>query len=456
MFERGQAKQEHLPRLLFLLHSWLSAGWTALLGTVVLLHIFVSPYTKVEEGFPLHAAHDLLFHRGDLAKYDHFEFPGVVPRSFLGRSPYQPARSGTQRCRDTFQCDLLPGLRRLNAPGRAVGACSPVRQHAGPRQGCSAVCCACRPGAIAPAPPACQADTRHCNPTQKCKVVQAQGLVCVLSLARLRSAVERVFGRPVGVAFFALTALQFHLPFYMSRTLPNTLALALISLACAEWLAGHRPARTVALLTFTMVHTHPHAPSGSLHMPTGGWLSSRPTTPGVAHLSCCLWQVVQRCDMLPLAGLIGLHMLLTGQVKLHQGIAYGLVAGAGSLLLTVACDSWLWQRWLWPEGEVLWFNTVLNRCAPTGPHQPSRHPMGRTPRMHFRRACICARGAVQELRVGCERVALVLDVRFAASTCARAAAGGCWRAARSPSSTAGGRGCSICGALFLPAAQGGA
>ena len=84
--------------------------------------------------------------------------------------------------------------------------------------------------------------------------VTVQGLVCVLSLARLRSAVEREFGRPVGVAFVALTALQFHLPFYMSRTLPNTLALALISLACAEWLAGNRPARTVALLTFTTVH----------------------------------------------------------------------------------------------------------------------------------------------------------------------------------------------------------
>ena len=80
--------------------------------------------------------------------------------------------------------------------------------------------------------------------------------------------------------------------------------------------------------------------------------------------------------MLPLAGLMGLHMLLTRQVKLHQGIAYGLVAGAGSLLLSVACDSWLWQRWLWPEGEVLWFNTVLNRCAPTGPHQPPKHPTG--------------------------------------------------------------------------------
>ncbi len=79
---------------------------------------------------------------------------------------------------------------------------------------------------------------------------------------------------------------------------------------------------------------------------------------------CKAWQVVQRCDMLPLAGLIGLHMLASGQVRLHRGLAYGLAAGAGSLLLTIACDSWFWQRWLWPEGEVLWFNTVLNRCAP--------------------------------------------------------------------------------------------
>jgi len=166
----------------------------------------------------------------------------------------------------------------------------------------------------------------------------ARGILLVFNihaLYRLATAADNKFSMPgrkedpiVGAYLFFVTAVQFHLPFYMSRMLPNVFALILVVHAYADWLSGQNSRRAAA------------------------WL--------VAATSFF------RCDVLILLFTVGLTMLIRREMTIDQAFRTGIMTGVTSLLLTVPMDSILWGRWLWPEGEVLFFNTVENKSSEWG------------------------------------------------------------------------------------------
>ncbi|CAN0011456.1 unnamed protein product [Discosporangium mesarthrocarpum] len=178
--------------------GWRVAAEAALLA-VVFIHVLLCPFTKVEESFNLQARcaiHDILVHQGDLSQYDHFEFPGVVPRTFLGAITVAAASA------PAHAAVSLLGLPRL------------VSQQVAARL--------------------------------------ALGFGGWLCFRRMNAAVGERFGQDAA-AFSALVWLcQSHLPFYLSRTLPNTFALCAANLAYEALLRGRVP-RALGLLAAATV-----------------------------------------------------------------------------------------------------------------------------------------------------------------------------------------------------------
>ena len=152
---------------------------SVLLFLTVFLYIAVCPFTKVEESFNLQAVHDLLTHGSDLGQYDHLAFPGVVPRTFL-------------------------------APLVLSGLASPLTALA-TLAGCSKF-------------------------SQQLIVRGVLGCLVMAAFSLYRAAVRERYGVTVSVFLSLLTISQFHLMFYSSRTLPNTLALVPVLVSLAAWL----------------------------------------------------------------------------------------------------------------------------------------------------------------------------------------------------------------------------
>ncbi len=136
------------------------------------------------------------------------------------------------------------------------------------------------------------------------------------------------FGAPTAFWHLLVSVTQFHVMFYASRPLPNIFALAVVMHALAFWMEGKQAAFI---------------------------------------LSSAFAILVFRAELALLLGIILFMDLAVGRVRLLPTIGYGLLATIISLGATVGVDSVMWRQfWLWPEGQVLYYNVVLNKSSNWG------------------------------------------------------------------------------------------
>lgn len=170
----------------------------AALIALVTYHLVISPYTKVEESFNIQAIHDILnygaFCTETIEKYDHKQFPGAVPRSFIGSLVLALLAKPVIFISSIFGKDLLQG-----------------------------------------------------EQTQLQTIVRGiLGLTNALSLIRLRDQLNKVTFRDkksnikgfTGFWYSVLLLSQFHLIYYSSRTLPNFIALPLVNFGLSKLIVG--------------------------------------------------------------------------------------------------------------------------------------------------------------------------------------------------------------------------
>ncbi|EFP77688.2 dolichyl-P-Man:Man(7)GlcNAc(2)-PP-dolichol alpha-1,6-mannosyltransferase, variant 2 [Puccinia graminis f. sp. tritici] len=263
----------------------ISAALIVFISTFV--QLFLSPFTKVEESFNLHAIHDFI-HQPNLSAVahagDHLQFPGPLPRTFIGALLI----GGVSRA-------LLPILRFI--------------------------------GLV------------HSKFAEQIFVRALLAILNSSSLVYFGLCARFVFGDLVSISMLLLSASQFHLAFYASRTLPNMFAFPFVQIALGQY-----------MITMKRGKTNSARKQGTLN----------------ACSFLTIAAVIFRLELVALLAPIVLLSLISKRVTFWQLVSRGFLVTFAGLEMTLPIDSYFWQKLTWPEGASLIFNVLEGKSAEWG------------------------------------------------------------------------------------------
>ncbi|SEI31608.1 YALIA101S01e27380g1_1 [Yarrowia lipolytica] len=253
-------------------------------------YLTLAPFTKVEESFNMQAIHDIVyFGVSDLSKYDHVDFPGVVPRTFVGAGVLGIIARGLKGA-------VFKGAMKFDIQLLTRGALGIINA-------------------------VCFMFLRH-------------SIADFFTLSRYPN-----LGNIIASFFAAFQFSQFHMIYYASRTLPNMMAMPLVTFALSKAVAGEFES-TITLL----------AVAGSIF----------------------------RVEILLLTAIFTVLCLVQRRVYLSKAVVAGLKGALIGSTISIGVDSYFWQngtpsfnpleqfKLVFPELQGFIFNVVEGNSSEWG------------------------------------------------------------------------------------------
>lgn len=277
---------------------------------IVLISIYLkkAPYTKVEESFTIQAIHDILnYGILDISQYDHLEFPGAVPRSFIGPLVIATLTQPFVYISSLFSANLPTQFEWQMLTRTIIGLTNWFGLMYLKN---------CAETAL---------ESHRLEEEEKEEKNKKEGRSAVVRLPEVNLIT-------MGSWFTVNIMCGFHLVYYSSRPLPNfVMTLPLTNIALG-WVLLGKYKGSVLLLAFTAI--------------------------------------IFRLEVAALCIGVALLSIFYKKLSWFNAAKFGIMGGVIGMGLSLTIDSYFWRNWCVPEVDAFIFNVVRGKAAEWGTESP--------------------------------------------------------------------------------------